>query len=322
LAAPAKVLLVEDEESVCELFNVVLSRANFVCTPCATAEAAREMVAKSRFDVVVTDKNLPGESGLDLIAHIRSRDPDCAGVLVTGYPNLDSVVRAIELQNVEFLTKPLDSNETLVTVVARSHLRRSRQILAKRMLADLRGALSELADSAALGELTRVRDHVDAYRLLLERERQVMCWDGEDSAVLEALSASTEKGMQTMRAKNGATILAQCEQHQVSVLIVSDHFGDMDGEQLVERVVALEDCPELVYLTSQSSFEHAVAAIHRGAAGFLIKPVKDTRELLHVVRRAFDLRHERMVSLKMVTELTRILTESEQRKSAGVPPRQ
>jgi DNA-binding NtrC family response regulator len=317
LAAPAKVLLVEDETVVCELFRIVLSKANFVCTACHTAEDALKHLEETRFNVVVTDKNLPGLSGLDLVARARSRDADCAAVVITGYPNLDSVVRAIELQNVEFLTKPLDSNEALVASVSRANLRRGRRVLVRRMLADLRGALSEQADGTALSELVRVHRQIDDYRTMSDRKRCVLCWQGEDSAVLNGLATMAQTGFEIVSVRSGTEALKYCERHPVSVLVVSDHFGDMSGDHLVKRLIEFEGHPELVYVTAQTNFQHAVAAIQRGATGFLVKPIKDLRELVHAVHRACGLQHERMVNFKMIAELSRILMEIEQRREVS-----
>lgn len=314
LTAPPRVLIVDDEATVRELFSAVLTKAKFVCTACDSAEAALRVFAKGRFELLVADKNLPGLGGLDLIARIRSQDPECEAVLATSYPNLESVVRAIDLQNVEFLTKPLDSIEVLTAVLGRALLRRTRRILAKRMLADLRGALNAQADGPALPELAEARTRVDEFRRVLELKRRVVCWQGEDDEVRDGLGALAENGFEILELRSGAQIVAQCERHRVSVLVVSDNFGDIDGAHLVEKVAEVEGHPEFVYVTAQSSFEHAVAATQQGAAGFLVKPLRDPRPLVHAVRRACDLHQERMVHFKMVNELSRILLAIEQRR--------
>jgi len=307
LSAPAEVLIVEDEQGIRELFQTILTRADYICTVCATAEAALERFALGCFDVVVTDKNLPGMDGLDLIAAVRKQDSDCEAVVVTGYPNLDSVVRAIDMQHVEYLTKPLDSLETLVSTVARAHLRRTRRVLAKHMVTHLQDVLKEHAGPEVTAGIKEARERAFAFRDSLTNKRTLVCWRGEDSQVRGILGTLAESGYALMAAENGMAVLSQCERHHVSVLIVSDSFGDMDAEHLVEKVLEFQGHPELVYVTSCASFDHAVAATRRGAAGFFVKPIRDQRPLQLAVRRACELQHERMVHFKLVAELSQIL---------------
>ncbi|MEK7706350.1 MAG: response regulator [Myxococcota bacterium] len=316
LSAPPRVLLVDDEAAIREMFRTVLTRANFECTVCDSGEQALEQFARERCDLLVIDKNLPGIGGLEVIAKIREQDPEVESVLISGYPSLKSVLQAIDLQKVEFLTKPLDSIEVLTAVLGRARLRRSRRLLARRMLSDLRTALSEHADDAAVKDLREARARVDRYRATVDTKKRVLCWQNEESPVLAALDQMSDSGFEIWRVERGVEVLERCERHQVAVLVVSDTFGDMTGTELVEQLAEAQGRPELVYITDRGDFDAAISATHRGAAGYIVKPFEDPRPFVHAVRRACDLQHERMVHFKMVTELSRVLTALELRRDS------
>jgi DNA-binding NtrC family response regulator len=73
-----------------------------------TAEEALELLRTQRVDLIVTDKNLPGLSGLALAQQVRMMNPQARIVLMTGYPSLDTSQEALELGLMDYLLKPFD----------------------------------------------------------------------------------------------------------------------------------------------------------------------------------------------------------------------
>jgi DNA-binding NtrC family response regulator len=74
----------------------------------ATAEDALDELQHAHFDLIVTDKNLPGLSGLDLAAEARRLNPTSKIILMTGYPSLVTAQQALELGVMDYLLKPFD----------------------------------------------------------------------------------------------------------------------------------------------------------------------------------------------------------------------
>jgi DNA-binding response OmpR family regulator len=68
-----RVLVVDDEPDVILLFTSILERADISCEPAATGLAARKKLKATQYDVVITDLNIPGLSGLELLAEIRAQ---------------------------------------------------------------------------------------------------------------------------------------------------------------------------------------------------------------------------------------------------------
>src|SRR5690606_20630753 len=102
------VLVVEDELDAAEYVRTVLARrggmdVTVVHDPVsALAEADR-----STFDVVVTDIQLPGMSGLELLTELRRRTPGLPVVVMTAFASVDHAVDALRRDADEFLTKPV-----------------------------------------------------------------------------------------------------------------------------------------------------------------------------------------------------------------------
>jgi len=85
IAAPARLLLVDDHPAGLAARTSVLSELGFAITTATSAEAALEKFTAEPFPLVVTDYKLPGKTGVDLIAGIRAVSPDARIVLISGF---------------------------------------------------------------------------------------------------------------------------------------------------------------------------------------------------------------------------------------------
>ena len=82
------------------------------------SEAALEALDQQEFDVVVSDMRMPGMDGADLLAHVRTLQPSSVRIVLSGYADLDVLMRATAVSH-RFLGKPCDTSE-LIRVVERS----------------------------------------------------------------------------------------------------------------------------------------------------------------------------------------------------------
>lgn len=103
---PDSVLVVDDEAIVLDVLKVALKKAGFAVFTAARLVEGTAMVHGQKFSCALIDKNLPDGSGLDLIRLIRQRQPDCTCLVMTAYPNADSILEALKLGAVDYLEKP------------------------------------------------------------------------------------------------------------------------------------------------------------------------------------------------------------------------
>ena len=74
----------------------------------SSSEEALELLADGNIDLVITDINLPGVSGADLIAHIQENCPDVPVIAITAYSNIDIAIKVLKLGAADFVVKPFD----------------------------------------------------------------------------------------------------------------------------------------------------------------------------------------------------------------------
>ena len=109
-------LVVDDEEMLRITFQRVLHGSGRACECAASAEEASDRLAERAFDLVVLDINMPGRSGIDLLAEIKGRHPDMAVLMVTAIENPEQADRAIELGACGYMIKPVRATELRINV--------------------------------------------------------------------------------------------------------------------------------------------------------------------------------------------------------------
>jgi two-component system NtrC family response regulator len=100
------VLVVEDEPRLREMLLRAIPDMGFAAEGVGSAEQALKLLKDQPRHVLILDLNLPGMTGLDLLAKVREDWPKIQAVVLTGFGDLDAAKQAIHLDVVEFLTKP------------------------------------------------------------------------------------------------------------------------------------------------------------------------------------------------------------------------
>jgi two-component system, NtrC family, response regulator AtoC len=106
LEKTGKILIVDDEEDTAMLVSDSLRRRGYDSQHVTSAASCLEWLALEPVDVVVTDIQMPGMSGLELCERLRTGYPNCASIVLTGYGTRDLAVAASRAGARELLTKP------------------------------------------------------------------------------------------------------------------------------------------------------------------------------------------------------------------------
>jgi len=104
----ANILLIDDDASLCDLLANDLEARGHHTRRAHSAEDGLRLLADDNFDVVVTDVNMGGMSGVDLCRHVRARHEDLPVVVMTAYGTLESAIAAIRAGAYDFITKPFE----------------------------------------------------------------------------------------------------------------------------------------------------------------------------------------------------------------------
>jgi DNA-binding NtrC family response regulator len=104
------VVVAEDDRHMRELIAIVLRESSLPMRIVAvdSAVAAMDVLEEHAAAVVVTDLCMPGPDGLDLLRFVRSQQPQCQVLLVTGFASIDSAITAIKEGAFDYVQKPFD----------------------------------------------------------------------------------------------------------------------------------------------------------------------------------------------------------------------
>ncbi len=106
-ATADSILIVDDDASNRELLDYYLS-SDYQCVLAESAEQAVGILLNKRFNMVITDLNMPGASGFDLCRAVKQRWPDTAVLIISGAGDGGRRSEARGVGAVEYLTKPVD----------------------------------------------------------------------------------------------------------------------------------------------------------------------------------------------------------------------
>jgi response regulator RpfG family c-di-GMP phosphodiesterase len=118
----ARILVVDDEESVRDLIGQILGNHGYHCSFARDAKEARRILKEKEFELLFCDVNMPGESGLDLIKEIARYFPQTAFVMISGMDDPLISHAAIDMGAYGYILKPFGANELMIN--AKNALRR------------------------------------------------------------------------------------------------------------------------------------------------------------------------------------------------------
>jgi response regulator RpfG family c-di-GMP phosphodiesterase len=128
-----KVLLVDDEESILNSLRRLLRGQPFEVLLATSGAQALEIMAQQPIDLVMSDARMPNMDGATLLGHIHQRYPTTTRILLTGYADLPTIIKAInEGQIHRYISKPWNDDEILLTLrqaLAHQHSERERERL-------------------------------------------------------------------------------------------------------------------------------------------------------------------------------------------------
>ena len=125
MSEPARILVIDDEESIRRTVSIILRHAGYSVD---TAENGKEAIEKSElnfYNLALIDIRLPDMEGTELLAALKETTPRMVKIILTGYPALQNAVTAINKGVDAYLIKPLEPRELLRVV--KEHLDKQEQ---------------------------------------------------------------------------------------------------------------------------------------------------------------------------------------------------
>jgi two-component system response regulator HydG len=157
-----RILLVEDDESLRLTQEMYLRKQAFQVTAVGNYATALEYLTAEQFHAVLTDLRLGDGDGLKLLSAVKARAPDTEVIVITGHGSVDTAVEAMKAGAYDYLTKPVDPDDLVLTLnKALERLRLRRQVAhLTREVAEQAGFATIVAVSVEMRQLMNAIDQV------------------------------------------------------------------------------------------------------------------------------------------------------------------
>jgi len=111
-----RMLVVDDDQALCDLLQEDLTRRGHQVWTARSVKQARELLHQQEVDLVLTDLNMPGSSGIDFCAELHGNRPDLPVVIMTAFGSLETAIAALRAGAYDFVTKPVDLDLLSITL--------------------------------------------------------------------------------------------------------------------------------------------------------------------------------------------------------------
>ena len=113
---PLKVLVIDDEQVICDACRLVLSESGHTVAHGITGEEGLRALEEETYDLILLDMKLPDIDGTDVLAFVREKSIGARVIVMTGYSTLANALEAMKLGATDYLSKPFSEDELLATI--------------------------------------------------------------------------------------------------------------------------------------------------------------------------------------------------------------
>ncbi len=134
-----RVLVVDDEPMIVSLLSTILRDKGWDVTEARSGTDGIDQLDRARFDVILTDLVMPGDSGIDLLRAAKEIHPDVEVILMTGYATADTAIEAMRNGAFHYIMKPLKPDE-VVNLAEKAYSQRQLQRENRFLKSEIRAA--------------------------------------------------------------------------------------------------------------------------------------------------------------------------------------
>ena len=256
----SRVLIIDDEQEICEEMAAILEDAGFTCDVARDADQAISMLrAEAGISIVISDLKMPGMGGLEMIRRLRQILPESRGlgvIIMTGHAGRKEPIDALRLGAMEFLLKPVEATALIAATVKVSEALGLRQMekcfqgMLRQKVADQTAELTSL--NTKLGESNRALEIANKakteFLMLISHELRTPL-----NAIIgfsELMAMTNMENSKEDTAEAGSIIAAQGKKLLAIVITILELIDmengdfklvstDVDVSDVIDRVVAV-----------------------------------------------------------------------------------
>lgn len=112
----ARLLVVDDEESIREFLEIMLKKEGYEVTLAEDGAKAKDILTKKSFDMIVSDLQMPNMTGIELLKHVKESYPETVFMMITAFGTTETAVEAMKMGAYDYLTKPFKIDEVRLNI--------------------------------------------------------------------------------------------------------------------------------------------------------------------------------------------------------------
>jgi DNA-binding NtrC family response regulator len=250
-----RVLCIDDEPHVLRALQWLLQK-DFEVHACGNAADALRLLRRHDFDVVVSDQRMPGITGVEFLRHVRKLAPRAMRILLTGYSDLDAMVKSVNESEVyRFITKPWDVRALPQLIAEAAEVARNEPVPVE----------AEAGEDAQPRQVTTVALQAPSILLVIDDQPEL------HTVVAESLGASIE----VLHAYDLASALTLLDSRPVAIIVSEIRVGGMDATRLLRMMKASHAQIVTLVASGQKDAQTVMALINQGQVfRILPKPLK------------------------------------------------
>ncbi|KQB40920.1 sigma-54-dependent transcriptional regulator [Flavobacterium aquidurense] len=219
-----KILLIEDDISFCKLLEKFLVKKAYEVTIAFSAAEARLAIKKESFDLILTDLRLPDSDGIGLMTEFKTAYPEIPVILMTGYSDVNTAVKAIKNGAADYISKPFNPDEVLLVITNALKVSETEEVTVKEKKSVKKTANSNTENEFVKGISIASKKLLDHIHLVSPTDMSVLII-GESGTGKEIIAKSIHQ--QSLR-KNNNFIAVDCGAIPKE-LAASEFFGHLKG---------------------------------------------------------------------------------------------
>ena len=216
----AKILVIDDEEIICNGCRLILSDQGHAVESCTNGKSGLGEIRKGQFDVLLLDMKLPDMDGMEILRAAREEKPDLYVIVMTGYSTVQNAVEAMKSGAMDYIAKPFSDDELVIAV--------ARALEKKRLVEENIFLRKELLDrfgfSNIVGENPQIINIFDQIRKVAPTDTTVLIY-GESGTGKELFSRAIHAHSQ----RAGRQFVAVDCSTLAPNLLESELFGHVKG---------------------------------------------------------------------------------------------
>jgi len=204
-----KILLVDDENDLRNMLDAFLKAEGHDVDTADGVEPALKLMESNDYDIMLIDKNMPGiggnrEGGIELLRHVRSRSPSSEVIMMTGYPTIETTMKALKLGAFDYIPKPFSLEYLRLKI---SRLLKYKNFInpdfAIGIYRGIRGKMLDLIENGSgmsHDELERVllslSDEIDKLFAILKESERIILSERESLALIANLAEQLKMNLE------------------------------------------------------------------------------------------------------------------------------